>query len=147
MFFWLSLFQLSDPTYVEIYKKPQLLKYDEVPPPVPPYSVDNDQALPMPLFHGEDEPPVPPYNGQVTNQCSKVKREHMALHVLPHSTVAWGDYSLLKRDDISHVPLHNVTVGGDYSVIKRDDIPNAPSHSTTAGGDYSVLKREEREVS
>ena len=68
----------------------------------------------------------------------------MAPRILPHtSTAAGGDYSVLKRDDISHVPLHNVTAGGDYSVIKRDDVP----YSTAAGGDYSVLKREEREVS
>ena len=68
----------------------------------------------------------------MTPQCSEVKKKHLT----PNSTAAEGDYSLLKRDDISHVPLHNVTAGGDYSVIKRDD-----------GDDYSVLKREEREVS
>ena len=67
----------------------------------------------------------------------------MAPHVLPHnSTAAEDDYSLLKRDDIPHVPLHNVTAGGDYSVKNRDDVP----HSTAAGGDYSVLKGKEREV-
>ena len=76
----------------------------------------------------------------MTTQCSEVKKKH----VLPHnSTAAEGDYSLLKRDDIRHVPLHNVTAGGEYSVISRDDIP----YGKAAGGDYSVLKREEREVS
>ena len=80
----------------------------------------------------------------LTPQFSEVKREHVAPHILPHnSTAAEGDYSILKRDDIPHLPLHNVTVGGDYSVIKRGDVP----YSTAAGGDYSVLNREEREVS
>ena len=68
--------------------------------------------------------------------------------VQPHtSTAAEGDYSVLKRDDIPHVPVHNVTVGEDYSVIKRDDVSQAPPYSTSAGGDYSVFDREEREVS
>ena len=66
----------------------------------------------------------------------------MAPHVLPHSKAA-GDYSLLKREGIPHVPLHNVISGGDYSVMKRDDVLNG----LAAGGHYSVLKREEREVS
>ena len=72
-----------------------------------------------------------------THYYSKVKKKYVAPHVIPHnSTAVKGDYSVLKRDDIPHVPLHNVTAEGDYSVIKRDD-----------GDDYSVLKREEREVS
>ena len=79
----------------------------------------------------------------MTAQYFEVKQEH----TVPQLTVAGGDYSVLKRDDISHVPLHNVTAGGDYSVIKRDDVSHAPPYSTSAGGDYSVLKRKEREVS
>ena len=115
---------------------------------MPPYSADNEQPPPIPLFHGGDEPPVAPYNGPVTAHYSEAKRELMAPHVLPYnSTAAGGDYSVLKRDDIPHVSLHNVTAGGDYSVIKRDDVPNAPPHSTPARGDYSILKREESEVS
>ena len=80
----------------------------------------------------------------MTTHYSEVKKKHVAPHVLPHnSTAAKGDYSVLNRDDIPHVPLHNVTAGGDYSVISRDDIP----YGKAAGGVYSVLKREEREVS
>ena len=95
------------------------------------------------MFYGGDEPPVPPYNGPVTAQYFEDKQEH----TVPHVTVAGGDYSILKRDDIPHVPLHNVTAGGDYSVIKRDDVSHTPPYSTLAGGDYSVLKREGKEVS
>ena len=84
----------------------------------------------------------------MTTHYSEVKKKHVTHHVLPHnSTTFEGDYSILKRDDVSHVPLHNVTAGGDYSVIKRDDISHATPYSTSAGGDYSVLIREEREVS
>ena len=84
----------------------------------------------------------------MTTHYSEVKKKHVAPHVLPHnSTAVEGDYSVLKRDDISHVPLHNVTAGGDYSVIKRNDIFHATPYSTSTGGDYSVLNREEREVS
>ena len=84
----------------------------------------------------------------MTTYYSEVKKKHVTPHLLPHnSTASEGDYSVLKRDDISHVPLHNVTAGGDYSVIKRDDISHATHYSTSAGGDYSVLKRESREVS
>ena len=84
----------------------------------------------------------------MTTHYSEVKKKHVTPHVLPHnSTTVEGDYSVLKRDDISNVPLHNVTAGGDYTVIKRDDIPHTPPCSTTGGGDYSILKREEREVS
>ena len=84
---------------------------------MPPYSADNDKPPPVPLLYGEDEPP---YNNEhVTAQYFEVKREHMP----PHVTAARGDYSVLKRDDISHF------------------------HNTAAGGEYSVLKREEREVS
>ena len=80
----------------------------------------------------------------MTTQYSEVKKKLVTPHVLPHnSTAAEGDYSVLNRDDISHVPLHNVTAGGDYSVIKRNDVP----YSTAAGGDYSVLKGKEREAS
>ena len=80
----------------------------------------------------------------MTTHYSEVKKKHVAPHVLPHnSTAAEGDYSVLKREDIPHVPLHNVTAGGEYSVISRDDI----TYGKAAGGDYSVLKREEREVS
>ena len=115
---------------------------------MPPYSDDNDQPPPLPLFYGGDEPPVASYIGPVIAHYSEVKRELVTLHVLPQNSIAaGGDYSVLKRDDISHVSLHNVTAGGDYSVIKRDDVPNAPPHSTPAGGDYSVLKKKEREVS
>ena len=98
----------------------------------------------MPLIYDGDEPPVPPYSRPLTAQYSEVKREHVTPHVLPHnSTAAEGDYSVLKKDNISCVLLHNVTFGGDYSVIKRDDVTNGKA----AGGDYSVLKREEREIS
>ena len=84
----------------------------------------------------------------MTTQYSEVKKKHTTPHVLPHtSTASEGDYSVLKRDDIPHVPLHNVTLGGDYFVIKRDDVSHAPPFSTSTGSDYSVLKREEREVS
>ena len=115
---------------------------------MPPYSADNDQPPPIPLFHGGDEPLVPSYNGPVTAHYSEAKRELMALHALPHTSTAAGeDYSVLKRDDMPHVSLHNVTAGGDYSVIKRDDISYVPPHSTAARGNYSVLKREEKEVS
>ena len=80
----------------------------------------------------------------MTTQYSEVKKKHVTPYVLPHnSTAAEGDYSVLKRDDIPHVPLHNVTAGRDYSVIKRNDVP----YNTAAGGDYSALMREEREVS
>ena len=75
-------------------------------------------------------------------------KKHATPNVQPHtSTAAGGDYSVLKRDDISHVPLHNVIAEGDYSVIKRDDASHGPPYSTSAGGDYSVFNREEREVS
>ena len=115
---------------------------------MPPYSTDIDQPPPIPLFHGGDEPPLPPYNEPVTAQYSEVKRKDLACHVLPYnSTTAGGDYSVLKRDDISHIPLYNVTAGEDYSVIKRGDVAHVPPYSTPAGGDYSVLKREERAVS
>ena len=80
----------------------------------------------------------------MTTHYSEVKKKHVTPHLLPHnSTASEGDYSVLKRDDISHVPLHNVTAGGDYSVISRDNIP----YGKAVGGDYSVLNREEREVS
>ena len=141
----ISMFQLSDPTYAEVHKKPQLLQYDEVTPPLlSPYSADNVQPS---LFHAENEPPASSYIGPVTTQYSEVKNEHMALHITPYNTTAGGGYSLLKRDNILHAPLHNMTTGGDYSVIKRDNVPNAPSHSTTSEGDYSVLKREKTGVS
>ena len=122
-------------------------------------SPDNDQPPLIPLFHGGDEPPVSQYKGPVTARYSEVKREDMAphllvplvaLHALPHtSTAAKGDYSVLRRDDISNVPLHNLTARGDYSVIKRDDVSNVPPYSTSIGhgGDYSILKREERGIS
>ena len=72
---------------------------------------------------------------------SEVKKKHVTPHLLPHTnTAAEGDYSVLKKDDIPHVPLHNVTAGGDYSIIKRDDVSHAPPFSTSAGGVYSVLK-------
>ena len=123
--FRLSLLQLpSDPTYDEVNKKPQplSLQYDEISPPISPYSADNDQPPPIPLFHGGDEPPVPPYNEPVTAQYSEVKREHVTPHILPHnSTASGGHYSVLKRDDIPLVSLHNVVAGGDYSVIKREE--------------------------
>ena len=84
----------------------------------------------------------------MTTQYSEVKKKHVTPHVLPHnSTAAEGDYSVLKRDDISNVPLHNVTAGGDYTVIKRDDVSHTPLYSTSTEVDYSVLKREKREVS
>ena len=80
----------------------------------------------------------------MTTHYSEVKKKLVTPHVLPHnSTAAEGDYSVLKREDIPHVPLHNVTAGGEYSVINRDDIP----YDKAAGGEYSVLNREEREVS
>ena len=67
----------------------------------------------------------------------------MSPHVIPHnSTTTGGNYSVLNKDDTSHVPLYNVTSGGDYAAIRRDDVCNG-----MAAGDYSVLKREEREVS
>ena len=79
----------------------------------------------------------------MTPQYSEVKRESLTPHVLLHNgTAGGGDYSALKRDDISHSPLHNMTAGGDYSIIKRDDVSHTPPYSTLAGGDYSVLKRE-----
>ena len=84
----------------------------------------------------------------MTTQYSEVKKKHMAPHLLPHNfTAADGDYSVLKRDDIPHVPQHNVTTGGDYFVIKRDNVSHAPPFSASTGSDYSVLKREKREVS
>ena len=80
----------------------------------------------------------------MTTHYSEAKKKHVTSHVLPHtSTAAEGDYSVLKREDVPHVPLHNVTAGEEYSVISRDDI----SYGKAAGGDYSVLKREEGEVS
>ena len=107
-----------------------------------PYSADNDQPPPIPLFCGGDEPHVSPYHGPLTAQYSEVKRD-VTLHVIPRtSTTSGGDYSVLKRDNIPHESLLNVTAGGDYSFISRDDVPYG-----TAAGDYSVLKREEREVS
>ena len=131
-----------------IWLQPLSLQHDEVPPPIPPYIVDNDQPPPIPLFYSGDEPPIPPNNGSLTTNYSEVKEKHVTPHLLPHnSTAAEGDYSVLNRDDIPHVPLHNVTAGGDYPVMKRDDVPNVPPYSTSTGGDYSVLKRKEREVS
>ena len=63
------LFQSSsDSTYAEVCQKCISLQYDELPPPVPPYSPDNDQSLPIPLCHGGDEPPVAPNNGPMTTQ-------------------------------------------------------------------------------
>ena len=75
------------------------------------------------MFHGGDEPLVPPYNNvPVTAQYFEVKRKDMAHHVMLHNnTAAGGDYSVLKRDGIPHVPLHNVTARGDYSVLKREE--------------------------
>ena len=43
---------------------------------------------------------------------------------------------LLKRDNILHASLRNVTAWGDYSIVSRDDVP----HGTAAGG---VLKKRE----
>ena len=60
--FQLYLVQLSDPFYDEVHNNPQLLQYDEVPPPVPPYLADDDQPPPIPLFHGGDESPTPEKN-------------------------------------------------------------------------------------
>ena len=80
----------------------------------------------------------------MTTHYSEVKKKQVTPYVLPHnSTAAEGDYSVLKREDIPHVPLHNVTAGGEYSVISTDDIP----YGKAAKGDYSIFKREEREVS
>ena len=75
------------------------------------------------MFHGGDQPFVPPYNNEpVTAQYFEVKREYMAHHVMLHNnTVVGGDYSVLNRDGVSHVPLQNVTTGGDYSVLKRKE--------------------------
>ena len=88
---------------------------------MPPYLANNDQPPPIPLFYGGDELPVAPYNGPVIAHYPEVKSEPVTPHVLPHnSTAAGGDYSVLKRNDISHVSLHNVTAGGDYSVLKRE---------------------------
>ena len=113
------MFQLSDPTYAEVHKKPQLLQYNEIPSPLlSPYLADNVQPS---LFHGVNEPPACPYIGPVTAQYSEVKREHMVLHIIPHSTNAGEDYSLLKRDNIPHVSLHNIKAGEDYSVLKREE--------------------------
>ena len=101
---FLFLFQLSpDPTYAEV-KKPQSLslQYDEVPPPVPPYSADNDQPPPIPLFHFEDEPSLS-LSEPVIAQYSVIMREHIAPHVPPCSTVAEGDdstQSVSKREEI-----------------------------------------------
>ena len=78
----------------------------------------------------------------MTAQYFEVKQEH----TVPHVTAAGGDYSVLKRDNIPHVPLHNLTAG-DYSALKRDDVPHSPPYSIAPGGNYFVLKREEREVS
>ena len=91
LFFQLS----SDPTYDEVNKKTPSLQCDEIPPPIPPYSADNDQPLLIPLFHGEDEPPVPLYIGPVTTEYSEVKREHM----VPHVTASGGNCSVLKREE------------------------------------------------
>ena len=93
------------------------MQYDEVPPPIPPYLVDNDQPPPIPLFYGGDEPPILSYNEPVTAQYFEVKQEH----TVPHVTVAREDYSVLKRDNVSHVPFHNISAGGDYSVLKREE--------------------------
>ena len=61
----------------------------------------------------------------------------MAHHVIPYISMAAGEYYLvLMRDNILHISLHNVTAWGDYSVISRDDVP----HGTAAGG---VLKKRE----
>ena len=86
------LFQLSpDPTYAEI-KKPQplSLQNDHVPPPIPPYSAD-------------DEPSISP-NGAVIAQYSVIMRKHMTPdHVSPCNTVVGGDDStqfVLMREEI-----------------------------------------------
>ena len=88
-------FQLSpDPTYAEIKKPPPLSpQYDEVPLPaaVHPYSTDDDQPPPIPLFCIEDEPSLSS-NGPVIGQYSMIMREHMTPdHVPPCNTVAEGD--------------------------------------------------------
>ena len=99
------LFQLSpDPTYAEI-KKPQplSLQNDHIPPPIPPYSADDDQPPSIPLFHFEDEPSISPY-GPVIAQYSVIMREHMTPdHVSPCNTVVGGDDSTqfeLMREEI-----------------------------------------------
>ena len=74
-------------------------------------------------------------------QYPEVKRDHM----VPHGTGAGEDYSILKREDISHALLHNMTAE-DYSMLKRDDVPHGQPYGTVIGRDYSTLKREEREV-
>ena len=62
------LFQSSsDSTYAEVRQKCISLQY-EFPPPVPLYSPDNDQSLPILPSHGGDEPPVAPNNGPMTTQ-------------------------------------------------------------------------------
>ena len=72
------------------------IQHDDVPPPVSPYSSNNDQSFQIPLFHVGDEPAILTYNGSVTAQYSEVKREHMTPCVPPHtSTTAEGDYSIL----------------------------------------------------
>ena len=91
LFFQLS----SDPTYDEVNKKTPSLQCDEIPPPIPPYSADNEQPPPIPLFHGGDEPPVPPYIWPVTTEYCEVKREHM----VPHVTASGRNYSVLKREE------------------------------------------------
>ena len=79
----------------------------------------------------------------MTALYSEIKRNDVSPHVLPHnSTTTEGNYSVLSRDDTSHVPLYIVTSGGDCAAIRRDDVRNG-----MAAGEYSVLKREEREVS
>ena len=106
--YFFLLFQLStDPTYAEI-KKPQhsSLQYDEVSLPAAvyhPYSTDDDQPPPIPLFCIEDEPSRSP-NGPVIAQYSVIMREHMTSdHVPPCSTVAEGydpTQFMSKREEI-----------------------------------------------
>ena len=106
---FLFLFQLSpDPTYAEIKKPhPLSLQNDHVPPPIPPYSADDDK----PLFHSGDEPSISP-NGAVIAQYSVIMREHMTPdHVSPCNTVVGGDDStqcLSKREEIKVIKhYHN----------------------------------------
>ena len=83
----LLLFQLSpDPTYAEI-KKPQPHTA------VHPYSTDDDQPPPIPLFRIENEPSLSP-SEHVIAQYSVIMREHMTPHhVPPCNTVVEGDDS------------------------------------------------------
>ena len=68
------------------------MQYDEVSPPVFPFSADDDQPPPIPLFHFEDEPSLSP-GEPVIAQYSVIMREHMRLHVPHCNTVAEGNDS------------------------------------------------------